>query len=88
MNVQTMKSGTCPRCGSEEVHSGANVFSKTGTMGSNTIPIGGLYFGSVALDNYVCVACGYVESYVGGQKARHRIAKRWPRVSSKTRAWS
>ena len=34
-----MKQGKCPRCGSEEVYSGVEVYPKSGPFGSNSIPI-------------------------------------------------
>jgi hypothetical protein len=32
------------------------------------------------LDNYVCVACGYVESYVLDASSLGKIAEKWPKV--------
>jgi predicted nucleic-acid-binding Zn-ribbon protein len=76
-----MKSGQCPKCGSFDVYSGAYVPDKSGGYGSNTIPVsGGLFSRSVALDNYVCVNCGYVESYISDEEQLRRIADKWPRV--------
>jgi predicted nucleic-acid-binding Zn-ribbon protein len=76
-----MKSGQCPKCGSFDVRSGAYVPGKTGNYTSNTIPVsGGIFARRVALDNYVCVKCGYVESYISDEDELHRIADKWPRV--------
>ena len=76
-----MKSGQCPKCGSFDVYSGAYVPSKQGFHSSNTIPVsGGLFSQVVALDNYVCVNCGYVESYISDEEQLRRIAAKWPRV--------
>ena len=77
-----MKSGQCPKCGSFDVYSGAYVPNKSGGgYGNNTIPVsGGLFDRNVALDNYVCVNCGYVESYISDEEQLQRIAKKWPRV--------
>ena len=73
-----MKSGTCPKCGGNEVHTGANVTFKRGAYGANSIPVS---FWSVApLDNYVCARCGYVESYVADPSKLRKIAQDWPRV--------
>jgi len=44
----------------------------------NTIPID--FKNSVALDNYVCVTCGYVESYISNPDALKRIDEEWPDV--------
>ena len=74
-----MKSGQCPKCGSFEVYSGAYVPNKY--VYYNTIPVsGGLFSQVVELDNYVCVNCGYVESYISDEEQLRRIADKWPRV--------
>ena len=77
-----MKSGQCPKCGSFEVYSGAYLTNKRGNgYASNTIPVsGGIFPQVVALDNYVCVNCGYVESYISDEEQLRRIAAKWPRV--------
>jgi predicted nucleic-acid-binding Zn-ribbon protein len=78
-----MRDGICPKCGSDEVYSGANVQAKTNSHGMNSIPIrGGIYFAPVtaALDNYVCVKCGYVESYIADPQKLEEIAERWAKV--------
>lgn len=73
-----MKKGTCPKCQSKDVHSGSNVSMKSGFNNSNTIPITGL--SSAALDNYVCIRCGYLESYIAKSKDLERIEKKWSPV--------
>jgi hypothetical protein len=73
-----IKRGICPACGSNEVHTGASIGRKGGVNGSHTIAIS--WFDIVMLDNYVCVNCGYVESYIGDPNALRRIAKKWPKV--------
>ncbi len=75
-----MKQGICPKCGSTDVRSGSRVTAKKGLNGSNTIPV--TFWGSAALDNYVCVGCGYVESYVADRSALEKLAGKWPRASS------
>ena len=77
-----MRSGTCPKCGSSEVYSGAHMhpWSKLGYDWANTIPIAFLSFAS--LDNYVCVDCGYVESYIGDRRKLEKITQQWPRVEA------
>lgn len=74
-----MNKGVCPRCGSKEVHSGAKVGWKSGMNQCNTIPIGAL--STATLDNYVCVKCGYVESYINNPKTLAKIARKWPLAS-------
>lgn len=78
-----MKNGICPKCGSKEVHTGSTMTSrgKAGPEGVNTIPItSGVMPSVVALDNYVCVNCGYTESYISDTNKLHKIAEKWPRV--------
>ncbi|MBW1724283.1 MAG: hypothetical protein GQ571_11290 [Desulfobacterales bacterium] len=78
-----MKQGKCPRCGSEEVHSGFEVLPKSGPFGSNSIPIS--IVSIAALDNYVCTDCGYLERYIADAEKLKEIVKKWPKVSETSR---
>jgi predicted nucleic-acid-binding Zn-ribbon protein len=71
--------GSCPKCASQEVYSGRKIPLKTGPFASNSVPIS--LTSLAALDNYVCVACGYVERYVKDPAKLREIAECWPRVS-------
>lgn len=73
-----MKQGQCPVCQARQVHSGASIRNKSGSHDHNAIPI--TFWRSVALDNYVCINCGYVESYVSDKRKLDLIAQNWPRV--------
>lgn len=73
-----MKNGQCPKCGSKEVYSGSNIPLKSGPFSSNAIPVG--LTSMAALDNYVCVACGLVESYIADASKLEDVAKRWDKV--------
>jgi len=73
-----MRSGTCPKCGRKEVHSGAGVFFKRGVYWSNSIPIS--FWSKAPLYHYVCCNCGYVESYVAGPGNLEKIRRKWPKV--------
>ena len=73
-----MKKGICPRCRGKEIFNGSTVSGKSGSHGNNAIPVS--LFRSAALDNYVCGQCGYVESYVAGEKDLAAIKKKWPLV--------
>ncbi len=75
-----MKEGICPKCQSSEVYSGASIKMKGGAYGCNTFPLGGPLRGHVALDNYVCFQCGYVESYVGNKSDLEKIRSSWEKV--------
>lgn len=80
----SMKSGICPKCERASVCEGTEVWNKSGSHHGNRIPISA--FASVALDNYVCVACGYVESYVHDPAKLEKIARKWPRVEPRPEA--
>jgi predicted nucleic-acid-binding Zn-ribbon protein len=73
-----MKSGQCPKCQARQVYSGAALRFKSGSHDHNAIPI--TLFRSVALDNYVCCNCGYVESYVSDKGKLELIAQKWPKA--------
>ena len=73
-----MKTGICPKCSSHEVFSGAGIALKKGPFGSNSIPIG--ITSIAALDNLVCVECGYVESYVSDPDKLAEVSRKWDRV--------
>ncbi|QTA83048.1 Uncharacterized protein dnl_54410 [Desulfonema limicola] len=74
-----MKQGKCPKCGSKDIYSGEDIAFKSGPFGSNSIPVGLTSIAS--LDNYVCTACGLVESYISEKTKLKEIAKRWDRVN-------
>ena len=73
-----MKTGTCPKCSSDEIFSGAGISLKKGPFGSNSIPVG--LTSIAALDNYVCADCGYVESYVSDPKKLVEISRKWDKI--------
>ncbi len=74
-----MKSGKCPKCDSSKIYSGAEVPWKKGASSQYALKVSAA--SSTALDRYVCVDCGYVESYVGDRHALEAIAGKWPRVA-------
>ena len=73
-----MKNGQCPRCGSKEIYSGANIPLKSGPFAGNAIPI--TLLSMAALDNYVCVDCGLVESYISEASKLEEVVKSWDKV--------
>ena len=75
-----MKTGICPKCKSDEVYCGADIPLKKGPFGSNSIPIG--LTSIAALDNYVCVTCGYVERYVSEADKLTEISAKWTKVAA------
>ena len=83
-----MKNANCPKCGSGEVYSGADLIVKDGPIASilkggpfasNSIPIG---LPSMSpIDNYGCANCGYVEHYIPDRTKLKEIAKKWNKAS-------
>ena len=78
-----MKENKCPKCGSSDIYAGIDVYPKSGPFTSNSIPIS--LTSIAALDNYVCVACGYVESYVAETEKLKEISKKWEKVGKSER---
>ena len=72
-----MRGGVCPKCGHATVHSGRDIPVKSSS--GNTIPID--FKHHAALDNYVCVTCGYVESYISDKNLLKKIEEQWPEAS-------
>lgn len=70
----SIRSGVCPVCGHATVYSGRDLPAKKSS--NNTIPID--FKHQVALDNYVCTSCGYIERYISDAAALERIQKQWP----------
>jgi len=62
------------------VYCGSDIPLKKGPFGSNSIPIG--LTSIAALDNYVCVTCGYVERYVSEAEKLAEISKKWTKVEA------
>lgn len=76
-----MKQGKCPKCGSTKIYSAVDLPLKSGPFGSNSIPIS--LTAMAALDNYVCVDCGLVESYVADEYMLKKISKKWKAVDER-----
>jgi len=74
-----MKQGKCPKCGSTKIYSAVDLPLKSGPFGSNSIPV--TLTSMAALDNYVCVDCGLVESYVADENMLKKIASKWIAVN-------
>jgi predicted nucleic-acid-binding Zn-ribbon protein len=79
-----VKTGHCPKCGSDEVYSGATLPLKKGPFGSNSIPV--TLTSIAALDNYVCHRCGYIESYISDADKLAEISSKWVKVKPEENA--
>jgi len=76
----TLKSGTCPKCGSAEVYSNTGQ-NKRGERMSLVISSGRWYF----LDTYICTNCFHFEEYVSEKekmdaKILEKIKTTWNKV--------
>jgi predicted RNA-binding Zn-ribbon protein involved in translation (DUF1610 family) len=69
-----MKSGTCPKCQSEEIYHSSTVLPRFTVAGA---------FTSTRVDEYVCTDCGYTESFISNPQHLQALRKRWRRVKPK-----
>jgi hypothetical protein len=74
-----MKDGRCPKCASDKVYAATDLPLKGGPFASNSIPIS--LTSMAPLDNYVCIDCGLVESYVADKEKLQEIARKWTAVN-------
>jgi C4-type Zn-finger protein len=80
MDVQTIKTGTCPVCGSNEVYTDRTSVKRGERM---IIPITG--WSRIFLDVYVCISCGYFKEFIPekvlkDEKKIEKIKSNWKRV--------
>ena len=76
----TLKSGTCPKCGSAEVYTTCGI-GKRGERMQLVISSIKWFF----LDTYICTNCGHFEEYVNdddlkNEKAINKIKETWNKV--------
>lgn len=70
-----MKSGKCPKCGSNNVRRGP---APSGwNDASLAVPMGSVFGKKALVQAYVCAACGYVEQYVHREKDLAKIEEKW-----------
>lgn len=80
-----MKSGVCPKCGSRDIFTNTlmSTRSKAGPNNVNTIPLTPTTTNVpslVALDYYVCINCGFTETYISDPVKLQKIARTWPKI--------
>jgi predicted nucleic-acid-binding Zn-ribbon protein len=82
-----MLDGICPKCGSHDVYCDVNIPGKDNSHRIDTIMVKAAFLlpSFAVLDNYVCVQCGYLESYVPFPESLQTIADNWTRVRAKPR---
>lgn len=73
-----MKSGTCPKCEGTDV---VRVPGKVGAHGAGSnITVGPLIFGAIKVTRFVCLGCGYLESWVEDDAGLETLGRSFPRV--------
>lgn len=80
MNPESLKSGKCPKCGSDDVYS-ENPYAKT----SERMIMAVSGFNRVYFDIYLCTNCGFFEEYISendikNEKTIEKIKKNWKKV--------
>ena len=73
--VIVMKNGQCPKCGSHEVFCNTN--RKFPALHTITVGAGNFGHRYAPLDIYICVTCGYVESYIAHSEDLRYIKEEW-----------
>jgi len=76
-----MQDGICPKCGSHDVYSDYD-HPKHPQPDTTTVKIGQFTEPVTFSDNYVCIDCGYTESYVTDPNRLKDIASSWIKVGS------
>lgn len=71
-----MKTGICPKCQSSEVYFNETIIPQEGSNLRITA------FSFAALEYYVCVDCGFVESYISNPNKLHKINEKWVKVKN------
>ena len=82
-----MKTGVCPKCGGRDVRmTSADIWNAASQRNFLPVKVGwfrsGRLLPRVLLNEFVCLACGYVETYVADlPKDREFLDKQLPRAN-------
>lgn len=71
-----MKSGKCPKCGSTNIH------SKMALGWRATLTV--CFLNHAVLEDFICVDCGYLESYVSKKSKLDLIKSKWATVGNRS----
>jgi hypothetical protein len=74
-----VRSGTCSKCASTEVHGARGNFSWGSEQGVR-IKTSPLVRGTL-VDTYICVRCGYFEHYIADADKLAEVARSWARIT-------
>ena len=74
-----MIDGLCPKCGSVEIYTDANIEERFTIDGMNLVMAKGgiLSPALVGYDNFLCATCGYLEHYVSNPHDRQLLVENW-----------
>ena len=81
MNVETIKTGKCPVCGSGEVYDNRDS-NQTGDR--KYIPVSAMY--SFGVEAFVCMDCGYFKEFIRdldikNGKLKNKVKEKWNKTS-------
>ncbi len=81
MNVETIKTGKCPVCGSNEVYDNRG---KSAANHRKFLMISA--FRSFTLESFLCVACGYFKEFISdedmkNEKLINKVKEDWNKTS-------
>jgi len=74
-----MKSGKCPKCGSDAVRAARGGFG-WGARESVYVQTE-MVVTATEVDNYLCTSCGYFEHYIADHGKLAEVAQRWAPVA-------
>lgn len=77
-----MKDGLCPKCGSTEIYTDAELAEKANEYGVNKVIVKNNLLTNtyVEYNNLYCANCGYLERYIVKEADRDAIVKNWTRI--------
>jgi hypothetical protein len=86
MEVQTIKSGKCPVCGSSEIYDNRE---KNPANQRKFILVSAIK--SFSLVTYVCISCGYFKEFIedkdlANEKLKAKVKEKWNKTNSMTNA--
>jgi len=81
MNVETIKTGKCPVCGSNEVYDNRG---KSATNHRKFLMISA--FKSFTLESFLCISCGYFKEFISdedmkNEKLINKVKEDWNKTS-------
>ena len=70
-----MKTGKCPKCGSTEIYIAAKRYPEPRGV------VGVTLWSSVAVDDYICSSCGFIETYLHDMDSIQKISRSGTKVN-------